>query len=148
MSARFVYMMWAHLSASHKYPAHLLTQMTFRNVQRSVRILVPYSLYSALYHVHYIGNRERVYRERFRTQLMSNMRRTGTRGLVPVFWTGCSNNLWPRGALVGESRMNGSQRGFILRIHFSHDVIFCQVILKLLSKGGAKIINSAEYCIF
>ena len=69
MSARFVYMMWAHLSASHKYPAHLLTQMTFRNVQRSVRILVPYSLYSALYHVHYIGNRERVYRERFRTQL-------------------------------------------------------------------------------
>ena len=39
--------------------------MTFRNVQRSVRILVPYSLYSALYHVHYIGNRER-----FRTQLL------------------------------------------------------------------------------
>ena len=70
MSDRFVYMMWAHLSASHKYPAHLLTQMTFRNVQRSVRILVPYSLYSALYHVHYIGNRERVYRERFRTQLL------------------------------------------------------------------------------
>ena len=35
-SARFVYMMWAHLSTLHKYPAHLLTQMTFRNVQRSV----------------------------------------------------------------------------------------------------------------
>ena len=28
VSARFVYMMWAYLSASHKYPAHFLTQMT------------------------------------------------------------------------------------------------------------------------
>ena len=36
----FVYMKWAHPSASHRYPAHLLTQMTFRDVQRSVRILV------------------------------------------------------------------------------------------------------------
>ena len=26
-------------------------------------------------------------------QRMSNMRRIGTRGLFPVFWTGCSNNL-------------------------------------------------------
>ena len=40
VSVRFVYMMWLHLSASQKYPAHLLTQMTFRNVQRSVQILV------------------------------------------------------------------------------------------------------------
>ncbi|CAL8374382.1 unnamed protein product [Boreogadus saida] len=65
---------------------------------------------------------------REKRQRMSNMRRTGTRGLVPVFSNGCSNNLCPRGALVGESRMNGSQRGFILKIHFSHHVIFCQVI--------------------
>ena len=66
--------------------------------------------------------------ERIEKRPMSNMRRMGTRWLVPVFWTGCSNNLCPRGALAGESRMNGSLWGFILRIHFSHDVIFCQVI--------------------
>ena len=96
----------------------------------------------------WVGSQINGFLTRWYCQRMSNMRGTGTRGLVPVFWTGCSNNLWPRGALVGESRMNGSQRGFILRIHFSHNVIFCQVIWKLLSKGGAKIINSAEYCIF
>jgi len=32
--------------------------------------------------------------------------------------------------------------------HFSQDVIFCQVILKLHSKGRAKIIHSAENYIF
>jgi len=32
--------------------------------------------------------------------------------------------------------------------HFSQDVIFCQVILKLHSKGRAKIIHSAESYIF
>ena len=41
---------------------------------------------------------------------------------VPVFWTGCSNTLCPRGALAGERRMNGSLWGSTLRIQFSHDV--------------------------
>ena len=69
MSARFVYMMWAHLSASHKYPAHLLTQMTFTMFSVVSEFSFVCSLNSARYHEHYIGNSEWVYRERFRTQL-------------------------------------------------------------------------------
>ena len=56
---------------SHKYPAHLLRQMTFRNVQIVSEFSFVRSPYSALCHENYIGNSEWVNRERFRTQLLS-----------------------------------------------------------------------------
>jgi len=64
-------------------------------------------------------------------------------------WTGCSNaSLSMRGRSRSSAEwmeVNGISPP---EIHFSQDVIFCQVILKLHSKGRAKIIHSAENCIF
>jgi len=66
------------------------------------------------------------------------------------FWTGCSNTSL---SMRGRSRSSAEWMGVYMvfhppEIHFSQDVIFCQVIWKSHSKGRAKIIHSAENWIF
>ena len=54
--------------------------------------------------------------------------------------------MWGRSRASAE--WMGVYGGCTLKIHFSQDIIFCQVIWNLHSKEGAKKIYSAEYCIF
>jgi len=65
------------------------------------------------------------------------------------FWTGCSNaSQTMRGRSRSSAEWMGVKRVSPPEIHFSQDVIFCQVISKLHSKGRAKKIHSAENYIF